>query len=81
MENKQTPRYDGHCLNLSREEIEGKMRAGEKYVYRLKIPDDGARRFEDELRGEVQIEWKQIDHQVIQKSDGFPTYHLASGSG
>ena len=78
MENKETPRYDGHCLNLSKEENEKKINAGEKYVYRLKIPDNGVCRFNDELRGEVQFDWKQIDHQVIQKSDGFPTYHLAS---
>ena len=78
MENKETPRYDGHCLSLSKEEIERKMAAGEKYVYRLKIPDEGVCVFNDELRGEVQFDWKQIDHQIIQKSDGFPTYHLAS---
>ena len=35
-------------------------------------------RFTDELRGEVRIDWKQIDHQVLQKSDGYPTYHLAN---
>ena len=78
IENKETPRYDGHCLSLSKEEIEQKMAAGEKYVYRLKIPDEGICVFNDELRGEVQFDWKQIDHQIIQKSDGFPTYHLAS---
>ena len=78
MENKETPRYDGHCLSLSKEEIEQKMQAGEKYVYRLKIPDEGVCEFEDELRGKVSIEWSQVDHQIIQKSDGFPTYHLAS---
>ena len=78
IENKETPRYDGHCLNLSKEEIERKIQSGEKYVYRLKIPDDGVCLFYDELRGEVKFEWKQIDHQIIQKSDGFPTYHLAS---
>ena len=78
MENKETPRYDGHCLSLSKEEIEQKIKAGEKYVYRLKIPDEGVCEFEDELRGKVSIEWSQVDHQIIQKSDGFPTYHLAS---
>ena len=77
-ENKETPRHDGHCLNLSKEEIDRKIAAGEKYAYRLKIPEDGFCTFLDELRGEVQFEWKQIDHQIIQKSDGFPTYHLAS---
>jgi len=54
------------------------MQAGEKYVYRLRIPDEGVCEFEDELRGKVSIEWSQVDHQILQKSDGFPTYHLAS---
>lgn len=78
MENRETPRYDGYCLRLTQEEIENKIQADEKFVYRLKIPDDGICRFNDELRGEVQFDWKQIDHQILQKSDGFPTYHLAS---
>ena len=76
--NKETPRYDGHCLNLTKEEIQQKIQAGEKHVYRLKIPNEGTCLFKDELRGDVQFDWKQIDHQVIQKSDGFPTYHLAN---
>ena len=78
MQAKETPRYDGHCLSLSREEAQRKMDAGEKYVVRLKIPSEGQCTFNDELRGEVTIDWKQIDHQVLQKSDGFPTYHLAN---
>jgi glutamyl-tRNA synthetase len=47
-------------------------------VVRLKIPESGTCEFTDELRGDVSIEWSQIDHQVIRKSDGFPTYHLAN---
>ena len=78
LRNKETPRYDGHCLNLTKEEIQQKIQAGEKHVYRLKIPNEGTCLFKDELRGDVQFDWKQIDHQVIQKSDGFPTYHLAN---
>ena len=76
--NKETPRYDGYCLNLTKEEIQRKIQAGEKHVYRLKIPNEGTCLFNDELRGDVKFDWKQIDHQVIQKSDGFPTYHLAN---
>lgn len=76
--NKETPRYDGHCLNLTKEEISQKIEAGEKYVIRLKIPTEGKCCFTDKLRGKVEIDWKQIDHQVLQKSDGFPTYHLAN---
>ncbi len=78
MENKQTPRYDGRCLGLESAEVEKRIEAGENFVYRLKVPEDGVCSFQDELRGEVNIEWKQIDHQVLRKSDGFPTYHLAS---
>ena len=76
--NKETPRYDGHCLSLSPEEAEERKNRGEPYVVRLKIPHEGECRFQDELRGEISIDWSQIDHQVIQKSDGLPTYHLAS---
>ncbi|MEK9632403.1 MAG: glutamate--tRNA ligase [Opitutae bacterium] len=76
--NKETPRYDGHCLSLSTEEAEERKDRGEPYVVRLKIPHEGECRFQDELRGEISIDWSQIDHQVIQKSDGLPTYHLAN---
>ena len=78
MQNKETPRYDGHCLNLSKEEAQAKIDRGEKYVIRLKVPSEGTCVFHDELREEVKIEWNQVDHQIIQKSDGFPTYHLAN---
>jgi len=77
MADKQTPRYDGHCLSLSAEESV-KRALSEPHVVRMKIPDSGTCQFHDELRGEVSIEWSQIDHQVIRKSDGFPTYHLAN---
>ena len=77
MANKQTPRYDGHCLGLSREESDSRAK-NEPFVVRLKIPESGTCEFTDELRGDVSIEWSQIDHQVIRKSDGFPTYHLAN---
>lgn len=76
--NKETPRYDRHCLNLSKEEIEKKMDRGDPYVIRMKVPEEGECIFTDELRGEIRIDWKQIDHQVLQKSDGYPTYHLAN---
>ena len=44
----------------------------------MKIPETGECTFADELRGDVTIDWTQIDHQVIRKTDGFPTYHLAN---
>ena len=77
MANKETPRYDGHCLSLSPEESAERAKS-EPFVVRMKIPESGQCTFTDELRGEVTIDWTQIDHQVIRKTDGFPTYHLAN---
>ncbi len=77
MADKQTPRYDGYCLNLSPEESAQRAEK-DSFVVRMKIPQSGECTFVDELRGEVSIDWAQIDHQVIRKTDGFPTYHLAN---
>jgi nondiscriminating glutamyl-tRNA synthetase len=74
--NKQAPKYDRHCLNLSRDEIQAKIKAGEKYVVRFKIPE-GTTIFQDEVFGRVSVKNNTIDDQIILKSDGFPTYHLA----
>jgi glutamyl-tRNA synthetase len=70
--------YDGHCMHLSAEEVQAKLAAGEAHVVRMKIPESGTCVIKDVLRGDVEIEWKQIDMQVLMKSDGLPTYHLAS---
>ncbi len=72
------PRYDGHCLALSKEEIEAKIAAGIPAVIRMKVPSEGTCVFQDLLRGRIVIEWKDVDMQVLMKSDGFPTYHLAN---
>ncbi|MGE4549988.1 MAG: glutamate--tRNA ligase, partial [Opitutales bacterium] len=76
--NKETPRYDGHCLSLGTNEARDRIEAGEAHVVRLKVPVEGECVFEEELRGEIRIPWSQVDHQVLRKSDGFPTYHLAN---
>jgi len=75
---KQAPGYDGHCRNLSKEEVEAKLAAGEPYVIRLKMPYEGETIVNDGLRGEIRFENSKIDDQVLLKSDGFPTYHLAN---
>ncbi len=75
---KETARYDGHCLALSKDEIDSRQAAGEASVVRLKVPDEGMSSFEDQLRGEIQVPWSQVDMQVLMKSDGFPTYHMAA---
>ena len=70
-------RYDRTCLNLTPEEIENKLAAGEKYVIRMRIPE-GVTEFDDLVRGHVKFENTDIDDQVLLKSDSFPTYHLAN---
>ncbi len=77
--NKQAPKYDKHCLNLSLEKVTERLAAGESYVIRLNVsPERGAVVFQDMIRGTVSIHVKDVDDQVLMKSDGFPTYHLAN---
>ena len=74
---KQPPMYDRLCCSLSKEKIKKKIDAGEKYVIRMKIPREQLITFNDEIRGKVEFRGDTIDDQVLMKSDGFPTYHLA----
>jgi len=76
--NKQTPGYDGHCLHLSADDVQARRNAGEPYVVRMKVPDSGVCQVNDLLRGTIEIDWSQIDMQVLVKADGMPTYHLAN---
>ena len=78
MANKQTPGYDGHCLQLFDEEVEKRVAAGEPHVVRMKVPHQGVCVVNDMLRGEIEIPWEQGDMQVLMKADGLPTYHLAN---
>lgn len=71
------PKYDGLCRGLSKEEVEAKIEAGEKYVIRLKLPANKEIKFNDIVRGTVSINTDDLDDQVLMKSDGFPTYHFA----
>lgn len=75
---KQAPGYDGHCRKLTEEEIKAKLEAGEPYTIRLKMPYEGETIVNDQLRGEIRFENSKIDDQVLLKSDGYPTYHLAN---
>lgn len=71
------PKYDRHCLGLSDKEIAEKLESGQKAVIRMRVPDNQKIKVKDELRGEIEFESDTIDDQVLIKSDGFPTYHLA----
>lgn len=73
---KQAPKYDRYCLNHQNEVLE-KIKKGEKYVVRLKIPENQEIVVNDIIRGKVVFNTKDIDDQILLKSDGFPTYHLA----
>lgn len=78
MADKTTPGYDGHCLHLSKDEVAQKLADEQEYVIRMQVPTEGECRFEDMLRGEIAINWQQVDMQVLMKSDGLPTYHFAN---
>lgn len=72
------PRYDNHCRSLSAAEVQRRLAAGEEHVIRLKVPPEGTVMVTDLIRGQVTFPVSQIDDQVLIKSDGFPTYHLAN---
>ena len=78
MARKENPGYDGHCRERDPAEVQSEIDAGAPAVVRLKTPKEGETRFRDALRGEITIQNTEIDDQVLLKSDGFPTYHLAN---
>ena len=71
------PKYDGFCRSVSKEEAEERIKNGEEYVVRLKLPHNRDIVFNDLVRGEISINTVDIDDQVLLKSDGYPTYHMA----
>jgi len=73
---KKLPRYDRFCLTHVKD-AEDRIAKGEKYVIRLKVPENREIIFHDLIRGEIKFHSRDIDDQVLIKSDGYPTYHLA----
>lgn len=71
------PKYDGFCKNIPLEEAKKRVENGEEHVVRLKLPHDVDIKFHDLVRGDIVINTNDIDDQVLLKSDGFPTYHMA----
>lgn len=71
-------KYDKHCLSLSEAEVKAKLAAGETSVVRLNVTSGEKVMFEDIVRGSVEFDRETIDDQVLLKSDGYPTYHLAN---
>lgn len=76
--NKVAFMYDGHCKNLSKAEIEEKIKNGEKYVIRQKMPKEGISVYNDLVYGEIKVENKLLEDQILLKSDGYPTYNFAN---
>jgi glutamyl-tRNA synthetase len=76
--NKSAPGYDRTCRNLTPEQKAEKEAQGLKSVIRFKVPDEGQTKFHDAIYGDVAFENNTIDDFVMIKSDGYPTYHLAS---
>jgi len=77
MKRGETARYDGCCLSLGEDEVRERLNAGQAHVVRMKVPSMGTCIVKDRLRGEIEIEWSHVDMQVLLKTDGNPTYHLA----
>ncbi|MEQ9091100.1 MAG: glutamate--tRNA ligase [Balneola sp.] len=80
-----SPSYDSitrqsmkNSLTLPQDEVEKKLANGDEYVIRLKVPRRETVKFEDLIRGVVSFETAGLDDQVLMKSDGMPTYHLAN---
>jgi glutamyl-tRNA synthetase len=71
-------KYDGHCRNLSPQEVEGRIKNGEKYVIRQRIPSVGTTTFHDEVFGTITVDNSTLDEGILLKSDGLPTYNFAN---
>lgn len=71
-------KYDKHCLNLNPEEIENNLKNSVPYVIRLNVKPNQKIIFHDIVRNEVIFDSNNIDDQILLKSDGYPTYHLAN---
>lgn len=77
-ENKVAFQYDGHCKDLSKEEIEEKIKTGTPYVIRQKMPTEGVSIYEDIVYGRISVENRILEDQILLKSDGYPTYNFAN---
>lgn len=67
-----------NSLSLSADEVEERLKNGDPYVIRIKMPRNEEVRFHDEIRGWVAVNTNNLDDKVLFKSDGMPTYHMAN---
>ena len=71
-------KYDKHCLTISKEEAEKRIANGESYVIRQNIPLDGKSSYEDLIYGTIEVDYSELEDNVLIKSDGMPTYNFAN---
>ena len=69
---------DKHCVHLSKEEVEEKLKAGVPYVIRQNNPQTGTTTFHDEIYGDITVDNSELDDMILIKSDGYPTYNFAN---
>jgi glutamyl-tRNA synthetase len=74
----QSTAYDKRCASLADAEVQKNLDAKLPFVVRMRVPSEGDCVFHDTLRGDIVIPWKDVDDQVLLKTDNFPTYHLAN---
>ncbi|MFA9465429.1 MAG: glutamate--tRNA ligase [Velocimicrobium sp.] len=75
---KEIVKYDKHCLNLTKEEIESNLAAGIPYVIRQNNPTEGTTTFSDVIFGDITVDNAELDDMILMKSDGYPTYNFAN---
>lgn len=78
LENKKAPMYDRKCLNLTKKDKDELLKGKTPYVIRQKIPTEKIAKWNDLIHGNISFDGTNIDDQVLHKSDGYPTYHLAN---
>lgn len=74
----ETFKYDKHCLNMPREEVERRLAAGEPYVIRQNVPTQGEASFDDIIFGHIAVDCSELDDMILIKADGMPTYNFAN---
>lgn len=72
------PKYDKHCKQLAKEQIEENINAGMPYVIRQDIPTEGETTYTDMVYGEITVPNADMEDNILLKSDGYPTYNLAN---
>ncbi len=77
-DDKGNRKYDKHCLNLSKEEVKRRIENGEPYVIRQNIPTEGTSHYDDLIFGSIDVDYAELEDNILIKSDGLPTYNFAN---